>query len=381
MITLIRKLKQKSSPPWSFVQFMETALYDKEVGYYMKEQSKLGKDGDFYTSNHVHPVFSQTFARSILDIVIKENLPLAICEFGAGDGSFAKQALAYFEEKDVQMFQSLTYVIVESSGFHRTILKDKLKGYNDKVKIYASFDKMVVDFPSFEGIIFSNEFLDAMPVHLIEQGETSLLEISVDVGKEGTLVERLSVCENQQLIDWVDHFGPQLPAHYRSEVCLQMAGWIKEIAKWLTRGAIITVDYGYCNDELMLPERREGSIRGYKNHSMVKDPLKFPGEMDLTAHVQWDAFRKVGKEEGLSEVLHERQDKYLIQAGLFSFLALQDNDNSPFSQAFKRNRAIQSFVHPEGISSAFQVNIQGKELDKVKSYALFNEDPYQISEK
>lgn len=372
----MRKLQKISPPPWTFAQFMKVALYDQDVGYYSNNTIKLGKEGDFYTSNHVHPVFSQSFAKCFLDIVEKEGLPLAICEFGAGDGSFANDTLTYLKENTSE---DVTYLIVESSRYHRDILMQKLSPFHDCVKIFRTMEEMVRDFPHFQGVIFSNEFLDAMPIYLIEQANQSLAEIQVEVDKDGTLVEKVTVCENQQILDWIIRYGPKLPEYYRMEINLDMKTWLENVAGWLNRGVIFTVDYGYENSELLLPERREGSIRGYKNHQMVKNPLKNPGQMDITAHIQWDAFRQISKDEGLIEVLHDRQDKFIVKAGLFSFLQTSvDGTSNPFSEEFKRNRAIQSFVHPGGISSAFQVNIQGRGLDNQSSYAFFNEDPYKI---
>ncbi|MGJ9381766.1 class I SAM-dependent methyltransferase [Salipaludibacillus sp. CF4.18] len=368
MTKFIQKLESFSSPPWTYAKFMSVALYDQDVGYYSNNRIKLGKYGDFYTSNHVHPVFSQSFAMTFLDIVEKEKLPLAICEFGAGDGSFARSTLTYIKDNSLE---DVTYLIVESSSYHREILRQQLAQFPDSVKIFASMEQMLSEFTSFQGIIFSNEFLDAMPIHLIKQTRQSLYEIQVELNEDRALVEKEIICENPQILHWIDRYGPKLPEYYRTEINLEMKTWIEKIASWLHKGVIFTVDYGYENRELLFPERKDGSIRGYKQHKMVRNPLENPGEMDITSHVQWDAFRLITKEVGLTEVMHVRQDKFLVKAGLFSLLETSaDGTLNPFSDQFKRNQAIQAFVHPGGISAAFQVNIQEKGLEKQLDYAL-----------
>ncbi|WP_280768429.1 class I SAM-dependent methyltransferase [Salipaludibacillus daqingensis] len=376
MSRIIEKLKKESKPPWSFSEYMEVALYDSDIGYYTNKRKKLGKEGDFYTSNHVHPVFAKTFSRFFLDVIKTENMKPTICEWGAGDGSFAYHVLCYIESESPDLFQTITYYIIESSPHHQALLTDKLGRYKEKIKVFASLEEMKNDLSHFEGIIFSNELLDAFPVHIIEKTKDAFKEVMIEEVDQ-TLVEKLVLCDNHEIIDWMNQFGPPLPDGHRIEINLQMKDWLKEVASWLTKGMVVSVDYGYSNDDYQRPERKEGSIRGYRNHEMIKDPLQYPGDMDLTSHVQWDAYDQIAKNVGLTQVLFDRQDQFLLKAGLFSFL-VTPKDMNPFSEEFKLNRAIQSFVHPSGISTSFQVNVHGKELRNKDNYQLFHEDPYQI---
>lgn len=377
MSTIIDRLKQKSNPPWSFATFMEIALYDPDLGYYTKVRNKLGKEGDFYTSNHVHPVFSETFGRFFLDVLIQEDMESIICEWGAGDGAFAYHVLSYIRSQNIEVFQNMTYYIVESSPHHQSILTEKLSSFSDQIRIFSTFEEMKDDMPHFKGILFSNELIDAFPVHIVEKYKDSIREVLVEED-EGELIESLAICENDQIQEWFNQFGPHLPEGHRIEVNLAMKEWLLKVSSWLDKGMIVTVDYGYHNDEFERPERKEGSIRGYRNHEMIKNPLKYPGDMDLTSHIQWDAYNQIARSEELTKVCFERQDKFLLKAGLFTFLQ-NPTDLNPFSDEFKKNRAIQSFVHPSGISSSFQVNIHGRGLQNTKKYRLFNEDPYQLN--
>jgi len=376
MGNIIEKLKKKSNPPWNFATFMEVALYDSDLGYYTKLRQKLGKEGDFYTSNHVHPVFAETFGRFFLDIMTKEDMEPSICEWGAGDGSFAYHVLSYIKSQNKDIFQDMVYYIIESSPHHQSVLTKKLDTFKDKIRVFATFEEMIDERQSFQGILFSNELIDAFPVHIIEKYKDGLKEVLVDA-IDDEFVENLVICENESIKEWFNQYGPVLPDGHRIEVNLSMKRWLSNVSSWLDKGMIVTVDYGYHNDEFQRPERREGSIRGYRNHQMIKNPLKYPGNMDLTSHIQWDAYDQIAMSEGLAKICFERQDKFLLKAGLFTFLQNPSNLN-PFSDEFKKNRAIQSFVHPSGISSSFQVNIHGKELKNQDKYRLFNEDPYQI---
>src|SRR5947199_10192904 len=51
--------------PISFAAFMEAALYDPDFGYYMTAGPRIGREGDYYTSLDVHPVFAALVGRQV----------------------------------------------------------------------------------------------------------------------------------------------------------------------------------------------------------------------------------------------------------------------------------------------------------------------------
>lgn len=377
MTNIVYKLLAQTDPPWSYAEYIKTALYNADTGYYMKEKTKLGKAGDFYTSNHVHPVFARTFARFFADVFKKEELTPVIFEAGGGDGSFASNVLSYFKDEVPELYEDIIYIIADASPYHRSTLNKISEAYGEKVQIVSSAASARNLVPDFSGIIFSNELIDALPVHSVVQGKEELLEAVVLPGEEALLKEELRACKNDEIISWIKDYGPELPEGFRTEVNLEMKKLLKEFAGWQKRGLLVTVDYGYTNEQLIQPERREGSLRGYHKHQLVDNPLDMPGEMDITSHVQWDAFIKIGEDAGYSIIYHNNQDKFLVNGGLFKFLQ-EVRDPHPFSDSFRQNRAIQSLVQPGGISSAFQVNILGKNTARSAEYKIFNEDPYSL---
>ncbi|ADU29933.1 SAM-dependent methyltransferase [Evansella cellulosilytica] len=375
----INFLREKLAFPVTMEEYMRVSLYDEEIGYYMKDRVKLGKEGDFYTSNHVHPVFQKTFARFFLDVIKKEKISPYICEFGAGEGMFAKNVLDYFLHTDEKVYEKMQYIIIESSQYHRAMLLNILDMHKERVRIFSSMIEAKHCYPHLEGIIFSNELIDAFPVRVVEKHSNQLYEVLVDVNK--TEVKEVIVpCKDNKLTSWLNVYGPDLADGYRFEINLAMREWLIHVNEWLRKGLVVTVDYGYTNEELNREERRLGSLRGYYKHQLIDDPLKYPSEMDMTSHIQWDAFQQISRELNLEEITHEKQDRFLLKAGLFTFLE-KANHLDPFSESFKQNRAIQSLVYPGGISSSFQVNVQGKVVNEVKNYTIFTEDPYHLDSK
>src|SRR5215510_1303420 len=84
--------------PLSFRDFMEEALYHPEFGYYNSTRNPIGRQGDFYTSSDLDPIFSKLLARrfaamaSALDIAPEA---FTIVELGAGRGLLAQEILQH----------------------------------------------------------------------------------------------------------------------------------------------------------------------------------------------------------------------------------------------------------------------------------------------
>ncbi|MFN7251187.1 MAG: SAM-dependent methyltransferase [Anaerobacillus sp.] len=359
----------------TYAEYMNFVLYDPDIGYYMKDKKKLGRDGDFYTSSGVHAVFGRAFAHFFLDLVEKEHLPASICEFGGGDGRFAKAVIDEWEL--ITSNKSLLYTIIETSPYHRSEQK-KLLGEKSGFRQFASLEDLRdKDSTRFEGIIFSNELLDAFPVHVVEKHHSELVEIFVSLDEEDNLIELKQLCSKKQLVDWLKTYGPDLKEGQRIEVPIYMNSWLSSINDFLNRGFVVTIDYGYTKEDWTLPERKDGSLRGYFKHQMINNPLQHPTEMDLTTHIHLDAYETIANELGLEKIVGLKQSRFLLQIGMLKFL--QENyDPNPFSEKSKLNRAIKTLINDTGISAAFHVFLHGKGMTNSKSYRLFTDDPYQL---
>src|SRR5215213_3338016 len=135
-LELIARIEREG--PVTFRDFMHSALYDPELGYYNTERLKIGRDGDFYTSSNVHPAFGAMLARA-LDGLWREmeergegsgaastrNRPLTIVEAGAGTGQLAFDILTGFREEFPASCERLRYVIAETSAPMRARQREK----------------------------------------------------------------------------------------------------------------------------------------------------------------------------------------------------------------------------------------------------------------
>jgi SAM-dependent MidA family methyltransferase len=336
----------------SFEEYMELCLYHPEDGYYSKVKQKIGRQGDFYTSSSVSPVFGYVWSDVFRETISSNELQASFIEAGAGNGDFASHVLSRWREEDPAGYLALTYHIVEGSPFHREVLQRKLSEHKN-VSVHDSFKSLMQCTENFKGIVFANELLDALPVKVLRNNSGVLEEMFVCLSN-GALAENWKRAENvastsagARLIQYGDGWRGELP--------LQMEKWLKNLYEWIDNGSVVYfADYGYRPEEWMSSQLREGSIRGYRSHQLVTNLLAFPGEMDLTAHVDWEAVLNIGKLSGMEGVFLMGQGRFLMENGILRYLAEHDGSD-PFSKESKMNRAIRSFLLNSGLEEGFQV--------------------------
>ncbi|MBW7649823.1 class I SAM-dependent methyltransferase [Anoxybacillus sp. ST4] len=351
---MLEKMKHKRL---SYAQYMELVLYDEQYGYYMKRKEKIGRAGDFITTSNVANVIGHVFATLFIRLMETYNVPPHICEIGGGTGRFAYAVLEQWQRQSPETFSNGRYTIVEASPYHREKQVEMLAPFADHVHIVSNLTELP---SSFSGIVFSNELFDAFPVHVVEKRNGQIYECFVAV--EGDkLVEQYAPLENEEIAQYLAERNIDLVDGQRFEVPLAMKMFIFQLNDAIERAIIFTVDYGYTDEEWKHPLRKQGSLRGYYRHQLINDPLRYPGDMDITTHVQWDALRFYGEQVGWTFTHLWRQDEFLLKAGIFNQLIDHDDPN-PFSEKSRYNRAIRSLVMSD-IGSAFQVMVQQKKIN------------------
>lgn len=359
MLPLLKnKIVSKPSKMLTYAEYISLALYDPKNGYYMVEREKVGKKGDFITSSNVHDIYGRTMARWYARLVHKQGLHPHVCELGAGNGRFAQ---AFIKEWPRHSDKTLVYDIVETSPYHRKLQKEKVP----TARQFTSMEEM----QPFKGMVFSNEFFDALPVHVIENVAGVLHEVMIE-WKDGGPAECTLPLENERIWTFIKNNNLQLVDGQRMEIPLVMEDMIHTIAQTVTEGIIVTVDYGYTNEEWKEPARRIGSLRGYHQHQLIENVLENPGKMDITSHIHFDALIKEGNKQKLQFVSKKRQDEFLLEAGVLQELQAHTDPN-PFSEINRRNRAIRSLITPGGMSTFFHVIVQQK------GYALLEEQFFE----
>lgn len=353
MINYLKEyIRKKPSKRITYADYIMQVLYHPQYGYYMKDKRKIGREGDFITTSNISDIYGRTIAKWYYKKAAELNLPFSICEIGAGAGRFAK---AFIDEWKTISAEPIQYYILEESPYHRKLQQEELI-FDEHTKQIESLEEI----SPFNGLIFSNELFDAFPVHVIENQAGQLQEVMVTI-KDDVLVESLEPLKNKEIKSFLERSDLHLNEQQRIEIPLQMETMVRSMAKALQRGLILTVDYGYTNEEWLEPARRNGSLRGYYKHQQFNQILERPGEMDITSHVHFDALVKMGDHYKLKFVQKWRQDEFLLAAGILEELQ-ENHDPNPFSETSKRNRAIRSLIIPGGMSASFHVILQEKEI-------------------
>ncbi|MDQ0416363.1 SAM-dependent MidA family methyltransferase [Croceifilum oryzae] len=358
MVALIREHPNQHI---SYQQFMNTALYHPKSGYYSQNRVKLGKKGDFYTNAHVGDVYGTVLAKAFLNEVSKwrssevsKGSVWQLVEMGSGDGRLMEQVIRALVEFGVSSSEVEIY-LVETSSEHRRIQRERLQPISPySIKWCEKIEEIE---PRAYTILYSNELVDAFPVHVLEWDGTQWLEVYVreDAGR---WTEELGSCSSEELLYAMQELPVPSKVGQRVEMNLFAKKWLQTLSTWMNAGAIFTIDYGVSMDELYADFRYQGTIRGYCQHQIVSHLPDNVGEVDLTAHVNFDLLKQWGEKYRLETALHQSQSEFLIEQGILELMPPATHD--PFSSAEKKRRAIKQLVHPQWMGAAFQVLVQTK---------------------
>ncbi len=347
---------------------MELALYDEHEGYYMtvgspssdqvKEDSRIGWSGDFYTASDVHPLLAQCVCKQIreCDELLGHPTRFTVIEMGPGKGLFAQELLRECSKLNSDFSQRLTYLLVERSQVMKSIQERNLHEYIEKgwlVEWHSSLADL--DTQSVHGVVFSNEFVDALPVHRIKRTEKTLKEIMVDY-RDGEFCERCEDLTISDIDDYLDGMDTQWPQGYCTEIHLESVRWMKDVARVLERGFVLTIDYGHTAQDYYDVSRKDGTLLCYYQHKVSTNPYVRVGEQDITAHVNFTALATHGLHGGLKVTGYTNLMNFLLGLGADMMLSQLDPGSEEMQLAIQ-------FLRPQSMGQTFKVFIQHKGVE------------------
>ncbi len=334
---------------------MDAALNDPVEGYYGSGRVRLGARGDFSTSSTIHPIFGEVVAAWIVERweVLGRPPRFSIVEVGPGDGSLAASILASLRAAaPVELVPE--YLLVERSRALVERQRATLDAERDRVS-WTGLERLTVE--PVTGVIISNELVDALPVHRVRIADGRIEEqfASFD-GRRWSL--RWGAPSSAELERYLTKFAAnwlELGSSPEIEVGLDAVAWIGAAAASLERGAILTIDYGDLADRLYTPDRPFGTLRAFRDHALVSDPLTSPGGLDLTSSVNFTALMVTGKDHGLATVSFESQRKFLDRFGLIDRVARR-----AAAASLVERLAMKTLLAPGGLGDRLHVLVQSK---------------------
>ena len=376
---MIRLIDSNPQARITFAQFMEIVLYDLRHGYYSAHAKKIGSYGDYYTSPHLGPHFGELLAEQFFDMwqSLGYPNPFSLVEIGSGQGVLAGDILMYIKNQYPFFFQCLRYVTIEISPALRSFQQRVLHSCNslgEKIQ-WKSFKD--ISKTSIVGCIFSNELVDAFPVHLVEVHNRQLREIYVsassDISNLTHFQEEVGELSTSSIAEYLSRLGTNLesglyPNGYRTEVNLAAIDWIKTVADKLLQGYLLTIDYGYSNSQYYSPKRSRGTLACYYRHTVRDNPYLQLGEQDITTHVNFTALEYWGEYFGLQRLGFTRQGPFLMALGLGEKMAelslpQETARGTNIQEILHRRHALHLSIHPHGLGN-WGVLIQGKGLSE-----------------
>lgn len=311
----------KRSGPLSVMDFMQTCLFDPELGYY-KTQAPLGQEGDFITAPETSQIFGELIGLWAADIWQNWQQPenFILCELGPGRGTLMSDALRAVDR--IHDFKStFSLHLVETNPVLRDQQKQVLNSAQQKMSNPISWHDTVATLPGGPMVVIANEFLDALPIRQFQKSEGSWFERMVTLNEaSGEASDEDSFCfcleHDPQDSDVLEEFFD--PVYLRSAkdgAIIEMRPMERELLSYFaTRAqrhslAVLIIDYGH-------EESGYGdTLQAVKSHRFA-DPLEAPGDQDLTAHVDFAGLKRKAQRAGLAGYGPIPQGAFLTQLGL-----------------------------------------------------------------
>ncbi|WP_017318275.1 class I SAM-dependent methyltransferase [Mastigocladopsis repens] len=372
---IAHRIATSSQKRITFAEFMDMVLYHPELGYYSTKAVNLGKQGDFFTSVHLGADFGELLAVQFVQMweILERPVPFSLVEMGAGQGLLALDILKYIQQQSPDFWNALDYVIVEKSPVLRQEQQQRLQEFSVR---WCDLEE--IPSHSITGCFFSNELVDALPVHqfVLEQGK--LWEIFVTTQQESKtlpspptlptpLPSFVEIADTPSTLKLLEYFNlveiniSDYPDSYRSEVNLAALDWLSLVANRLQRGYLLTIDYGYSANRYYNPRRSQGTLQCYYHHQRHNDPYINIGEQDITAHVDFTALERWGERCGLDKVGFTEQALFLMALGLGERISALSYTEQPISQLLHRRDVLHQLLDPLGLGG-FGVLVQSKGL-------------------
>ncbi len=281
----------------TFARFMDIVLYYPVLGYYTNPEQSLYND--YLTSPKINRAFGELITEKLRFMWENMGKPddFFIVETGAGDGSLCRQIL-YKASSYPDFYQSLHYIILNLNN---------IEIWDEKISqcIYKDFS---LPLKHIKGCFISNELFDAFPVHVITGRGNTVEEVFVTF-KEGEFIE---VYDSPSIE--LELYITNLPSGNKIEVNPGSVTWIRNAAESLDEGYILTIDYGYNEEDI--PEKKDGTLMCFYKHTFNGKPFIRPGYQDITCHVNFTPLIREGEKSGLTVEEYTTQRDFLISLGI-----------------------------------------------------------------
>ena len=348
----------------TFADFMAACLYEPGLGYYTSPGRKVGAEGDFYTSITVHAAFGRVIAREIAQMWRGMGSPdgFTLVECGAGNGRLACDIMDYLAEREPGMYKNLRLVLVEREPSLEAAQRGMLAAHAGRLS-WLSPDEFASGSFTFSGCLYSNELIDALPVHRVVMTSGGLREVYVTL-KDGEFVEEAGEPSTPEIEAYLKRVSVELHPGQQAEVNLNAPKWLASASRALRSGFILTIDYGYPAPELYAFRRNLGTLLCYYRHQLEENPYLRLGLQDITTHVDFTTLMTCGEGLGLQTDWFGEQYRFLLSAGIIEEIEEIERSAAPEAEKLRLRLTLKKLIMPDGgMGDTFKVLIQSRGVD------------------
>jgi NADH dehydrogenase [ubiquinone] 1 alpha subcomplex assembly factor 7 len=291
--------------PMPVGEYMALCLGDPEHGYYTT-RDPFGTRGDFTTAPEVSQMFGELIGLWMAAVWKQMGAPenIRIIELGPGRGTLMSDAL-----RAVQVMpgfrEAIALHFVEISPVLEAQQERKLENLGTPMSWHPALE----DVPKGPAIIIANEFFDALPVNQAVKSDGGWHERQIEIDSNDNFAFTFAR-------DPILHFDMLLPAAVREAPERSIFEWRDgRVAMELGRriadngGAALVIDYGHADTAV------GETLQAVGQHAYA-DPLTLPGNIDLTAHVDFQALGRAVEAMGANGYGPLDQSQFLQRLGI-----------------------------------------------------------------
>jgi len=346
----------------SFAEFMDLALYHPSAGYYTRRRTgsgPVGRSGDFLTAPTASPIFGRSLAEIVRQLAGALGEPVTFVELGAGEGVLLAGLIEHLGDARPEVLRRT--LAVETGEWARKRIAKRCPG----VELASRLSE--ASWPAGPVVLFACELYDALPAHRVtvlgQKLGYTLAEYYVEPDGKGGLRWATGEPSTSDVLRYLAEHGLTLEEGQVAEIRPRARAIHAEHLAWCGPDAVaFVVDYGHISRKLYEPRaRRRGSLVGYRAHALVEDVLADPGEIDITAHVNFDDLENAASDTGWEHGVIRPLGAFLTLHGALSFLPPAVARGEPLSpEEWAELSSAKRLLLPSGMGSDLKVLAQGR---------------------
>jgi SAM-dependent MidA family methyltransferase len=339
--------------PLPFDQFMALALYHPAGGFYASGQTRTGRQGDFLTPVSPGPVLGQLLARQADELHRALGRPdqFRLIEQGADDGWLARDLITSIKKEHPVLASAAELHLLEPLPRLAEKQRETLRGSALPIHPHSSWDSLPSGpVPTF---FYSCELVDSFPVRIFRFRAGHWREQLVGLGPVGLTWQEgeIDAPTSAEIRRW----APPPVEGFTIELRPAARTWVESWSQKISTGLVLTLDYGYPAAQLFSPARSAGTLVALRQHQRVPDPLTDPGQLDLTAHVNFTELENLAASHGFKN--YGLTD---FARGLTALAAPFLQENRELPESWIRN--FRHLTHPSFFGQSHHILVQGKSL-------------------